>query len=503
MNVIVILCDTLRRDHCGAYHHGLPLNEVGGPDQPSWVVPTPNLDRLASMGTVFDHCYTGSTPCMPARRDLYTGRFEFLRRGWAPLEDDDPDLPRMISPRPTKSIHEYQKGEHVSYLVTDHVCLWTNGSGNYHQNYSGFDFIRGNQEDPWTTEPVDFPAPDLEKTNKLERYFRNKYFVGYEEKDSAVARVMTRAAQWLRGNHTHKDWYLHIDSYDPHEPWDPPEELVRLFDPKGYNVPGWNSHPPYAPWRDHMNEEQFNSYRARYAAKIVLVDRWLGHLWQTMDELGLWKNTMVVFMTDHGTFNGDHGRIGKQQTHEFSAKSHTPFIIYHPLYGHGERRAQLVQNVDVYSTVLSTFDKPIPEKTDGVDLVPVLRCPTARTRDYAIMGHFGQSISITDGEWTLHQPPDPRKPIYWYSYYLSRFYAGIELGPFADGRRQVLKMAPPLTESFFATWLTNRTNDPAELVNLAERYPDKVLALRRALRQKLYDCQAPYELLDRFGLRGL
>lgn len=81
MNAIVILCDTLRRDHCAPYHHGQSLDQVGGRDQPNWVVPTPNLDRLARIGTVFDHCYAGSTPCMPARRDLYTGCYEFLRRG--------------------------------------------------------------------------------------------------------------------------------------------------------------------------------------------------------------------------------------------------------------------------------------------------------------------------------------------------------------------------------------------------------------------------------------
>ena len=503
MNAIVILCDTLRRDHCGPYHRGRPLDQVGGRDQPNWVVPTPNLDRLAAIGTVFDNCYTGSTPCMPARRDVYTGRYEFLRRGWGPLEDDDLDLPSQLSPRPTKAIQQYGPGEHVSYLITDHVCLWTNGSGNYHMNYSGFDFIRGNQEDPWTTAPVEFEAPAVDKTNKLERYFRNKHFIGYEERDTCAARVFTRASEWLRLNHEHQDFYLHIDSYDPHEPWDPPEELVRMFDPKGYSVEGWTSHPPYAPWREHMNEEQFNSYRARYAAKVVLVDRWLGRLLGTMDELDLWKNTMVVFMTDHGTFNGDHGRIGKMQTHEFGGKSHTPFIIYHPDFGHGERRSQLVQNVDVYCTVLSALGKPIPERRDGVSLIPILRDRAARTRDYAIMGQFGYSVSITDGVWTLHQAPDPNKPLYWYSYHLSRFYSGMQLGPFCDGRRQVLKCSPPVGEPFLTSWLTNRAEDPAEQVNLASRYPDKVREMRLALRQKLYECEAPYEILDRFQLRHI
>ena len=64
MNVIHILCDTLRRGHCGPYHQGRTLNQVDSPEQPDWVVPTPNLDRLAARGTVLERAYAGSTPCI-------------------------------------------------------------------------------------------------------------------------------------------------------------------------------------------------------------------------------------------------------------------------------------------------------------------------------------------------------------------------------------------------------------------------------------------------------
>ena len=86
MNVITILCDTLRRDHVGAYSGGRPLDQCWSAEAPAWSVPTPNMDRLIERGTVFDNAYIGSTPCMPARRDIYTGRLEFLERDWGPLE---------------------------------------------------------------------------------------------------------------------------------------------------------------------------------------------------------------------------------------------------------------------------------------------------------------------------------------------------------------------------------------------------------------------------------
>ncbi|HEY8744601.1 MAG TPA: hypothetical protein VIU62_16020 [Chloroflexota bacterium] len=94
MNVIVILCDTLRRDHCGPYHQGRPLNECWSAEAPPWVVPTPNMDRLAARGTVSG----------PPNRSLR----------WA-----------------------VDEGYRISYLVTDHFHLWEQGSGNYHMGYSG------------------------------------------------------------------------------------------------------------------------------------------------------------------------------------------------------------------------------------------------------------------------------------------------------------------------------------------------------------------------------
>ena len=114
------------------------------------------------------------------------------------------------------------------------------------------------------------------------------------------------------------------------------------------------------------------------------------------------------------------------------------------------------------------------------------------------MGIFGESLSITDGQWTLHQPPDPAKPLYWYSHQLNRTSLGTELGPFADGRREVLKN--PLPDDMLTTWLTNRSDDPAELINRADAHPEKRSEMKQALKQKLIDCRAPYELLDRFQL---
>ncbi len=505
MNVIVILCDTLRRDHCGAYSQGRPLNACWSQEAPAWRVPTPNMDRLAARGTVFDQCYMGSTPCLPARRDFYTGRYEFLERGWGPLEEEDQDLPRAVSGPPNQSIQwSLQQGYRVSYLLTDHFHLWEQGAGNYHMGYTGFDFVRGCESDAYYTAPVDFYCPEGDRLRKNERHWRNVHFIRQSEEDYFCAQVFRRASQWLERNQAHQDFYLHLDIFDPHEPWDPPEEILKQYDPRGYDVEGVNAAAPYAPWREQLTEEQFLAYRARYAAKVVFLDHWLGHFLDTMDALDLWKNSMVIFTTDHGTFNGDHGRMGKLQTHEFDAKAHIPFLIAHPQYGHGERRSQLVQLVDLFPTVLAAVGRPLPEMPaerplHGINLLPVLEDATAPTRPYAICGQFGKSVTITDGTWTLHQSPVPgNQPLYWHGYCLARFLP-YDLGPYADGRRPVRGYASWPTP----TWLSYKPDDPNEWVNLADTYPKKVVEMQRALKETLIALKAPAEQIQRLGLQDV
>ena len=498
MNVITILCDTLRRDHCGPYHQGRALNACWSGEAPDWVVPTPNMDRLAERGVVFDNCWCGSTPCMPARRDIYTGRYEFLRRGWGPLEDDDLDLPRQVSGPPNQSVQwTVENGYKVSYLITDHFHLWEQGSGNYHMGYSGFDFVRGCEADAWYTAPVEFDCPPKDRLRKNERHWRNVHFCRKSESDYFCAQVCERASRWLERNHTHQDFYLHLDIFDPHEPWDPPEHLLKLFDPRGYDVDCPMTVAPYAKWREALTEDQFHNFRARYAAKIVFLDQQLGKLFDAMERLDLWRNTLVVLTTDHATYNGDHGRMGKLQTHEHDAVGHIPLVVAHPDCDHGGRRAQLAQLVDLYPTVLSATGRPVPDDIHGRDLLPVIADPNAPLRDAAVCGQFGRSVTFTDGEWILHQSPLPgNQPLYWYGHHLPKFLK-CNVGDYLDGRRKVYD-EPSWADS--PTWLSNKRDDPNELVNLASQNTAKLRDMQRRLKQTLNELGAPPEQIARLGL---
>ncbi len=510
MNVITIVMDTLRRDHCGPWNHGLPISVLGDAGQPDWVVPTPNLDRLAERGTVFDQGYCASHPCMPARRDLYTGRYEFLERGWGPLEDTDLDLPRRISGPPNASLSH--PGVRVSQLVTDHFHLWEQGSGNYHMGFSGFEFIRGMEADAWATDPIDFALPnEATRLAKTERHYRNVAIMRrgaggtLDESRWFAPQTFGMAADWLERNHTRRDFYLHIDSFPPHEPWDPPEELVKLFEPRGYDVGEYFPSARYSSIEESgLTEDQVRHVQALYAASVVHVDQALGKLLDVLDAHDLWQSTMVIVTTDHGTYNGSRSLLGKLQTHLFAPISHIPLIIAHPTAGHGERRSQLVQLVDLYATTLSAMGLPIPEGNQGIDLLPVIEDPQHPAREVAIAGVFGQSVMVTDGRYVLHQSPRPgNSPLYWYGVQVPKFIH-YELGPLElnEGtlpRREVLGCNPGDAES----WLVDREVDPFETRNLYHEQPDIVARLQQQLVDTIRRCGAPLEHIERLGLTAL
>src|SRR5215210_7056733 len=108
MKAVFVLFDSLNRHMLGAY---------GGTR-----IPTPNFDRLARRAVTFDRHYVGSLPCMPARRDMQSGRLTFLHRSWGPLEPFDNSFPEL---------------------------LFEDGGATYHTKYDSFEFVRGQEGDPW------------------------------------------------------------------------------------------------------------------------------------------------------------------------------------------------------------------------------------------------------------------------------------------------------------------------------------------------------------------
>lgn len=124
MRTIFVLFDSLVRNALECY---------GGSS-----IYTPNFKRFAERSITFDQHYTGSLPCMPARRDLHTGRLNFLHRSWGPLEPFDRSFSEAL-----------QAAGVYTHLVSDHYHYWEDGGSTYHNRYSSWEFIRGQEWDKW------------------------------------------------------------------------------------------------------------------------------------------------------------------------------------------------------------------------------------------------------------------------------------------------------------------------------------------------------------------
>mgnify|MGYP000246594658 FL=1 len=132
MKALMVMYDSLRRDLLSVY---------GGP------IPTPNFERLAAHTVCFDKSYVGSLPCMPARRELHTGRYNFLHRSWGPMEPYDDSMPEILK----------KHGIH-SRLATDHYHYVEDGGCTYHSRYSSWSCYRGQESDNWVADLAPTPT---------------------------------------------------------------------------------------------------------------------------------------------------------------------------------------------------------------------------------------------------------------------------------------------------------------------------------------------------------
>ena len=380
MNVIFIMNDSLRQDHLGCYGN-------------EWIK-TPNLDRLAASSAVFDRAYIASHATLPARTDLYTGRYTLLYRGWSPLQPEDVILPEILSE------HNY-----TSMIIFDTTPMGQD-SYNYMRGFSAWEMVRGHHEDRWKTDPtvpLKWPAAPhkLKNLNRAVQYMRNKANWRYE-KDYVAPRTFGAAIEWLERNQTLDGFLLWIDTWDPHEPFDPPMHYLKLYADPEYD--GDQIIYPQYGRSTYMSEAELKHVRALYAGEVTMVDRWIGLLLDKVEQLGLLDNTLIIHTSDHGHLFGEHslhGKPGGALGNLYEETTRIPLMIRHPKgLGAGKRIPAIVQLPDLLPTILEFLDVPVPETVQGRSLWPLIAGETEKLHDYAFSGRFPRMLSGAGGGGT-------------------------------------------------------------------------------------------------------
>jgi arylsulfatase A-like enzyme len=388
MRTIFVLFDSLNRTAIGAY---------GG-----MAVRTPNFDRFEARAVAFDRHYVGSLPCMPARRDMHTGRLNFTHRSWGPLEPFDNSFAQILK----------DKGVYT-HLISDHLHYFEDGGHGFHTRFSSYDFIRGQEYDPW----IAMVEPPVERIRAKydERHYdparrdkRIQHTINREtmvtEADFPGPKCFASAFEFLDRNRSADNWFLMLECFDPHEPFHAPERFKAAYDTgRNGRILDW---PHYE--RVVESPKEMAEIRANYAALVAMCDDYFGRLLDYLDDHDMWKDTCVVLSTDHGFLLSEHGWWGKCRMPYYEEISHIPLIVHHPDYVSkaGMRYAHLTQTMDLMPTFLEIHGVPVPGEVTGHSFLPAM-AEDSRTRASAVFGVFSGPIGVTDGDWVLyHYPPD-------------------------------------------------------------------------------------------------
>jgi arylsulfatase A-like enzyme len=396
MKAIMVMFDSLNR-------HFLP------PYGNDWVH-APNFQRLAGRTVTFEKAWVGSMPCIPARRELHTGRYNFLHAGWGPLEPFDDSMPEILK----------QSGVYT-HLITDHQHYFEDGGATYHQRYSSWEFMRGQEGDHWKGQLADPYMPDElvrptspSEPEEVRHHWLNRQHAR-EEKDWPQARVFSAGLEFIDTNHSEDDWFLQIETFDPHEPYFAPKRFRDMY-PHDYDGPHFDW-PPYTEVTQEAAAVQH--VRNEYAALLSMCDESLGKVLDAMDRHDMWDDTMLIVTTDHGFLLGEHGWWSKCIPPFYNEVARIPFFVWDPRSRRaGARSDALAQLIDVSATLLDYFGQELPPNMQGKPLAAAAAGSDETHRDYALFGVLGEHINITDGRYVYMLAPQAGKYQTVYNYSL-------------------------------------------------------------------------------------
>jgi arylsulfatase A-like enzyme len=392
MKAIMLMFDSLNRHMLSAY----------GSEESF----TPNFQRLRERSVQFEHAYVGSMPCMPARRELHTGRYNFLHRGWGSLEPYDESMPQLLKDH---GIH--------THIATDHYHYFEDGGQHYLQRYRSYEMFRGQEGDLWKGAVADPELPPLIRGRGHDLYARqdeiNRRHVRREE-EWPMHRSVTAGLEFLEVNRTEDDWFLQIETFDPHEPFYAPPRYRNRYDEMVAERADW---PPYGriDYYGHSPEEILQ-IRREYLALLSFCDAQLGRVLDYLDAHDMWDDTMLIVNTDHGFLLGEKDLLGKGIVPFYNEIANIPLFIWDPRCRRaGTTCASLVQTIDLPPTLLAYFGANVPDTMQGEDLATAIG-HDASVHDAALFGMHGGHLNLVTSEGLIYMlAPDLEVPLYSYS----------------------------------------------------------------------------------------
>lgn len=341
-------------------------------------IQTPNLDRLAQEGTMFTRAYCPNPTCTPTRSSMITGLYPSQHGAWTlgtKLPEDVQCIGDILSThdyqtcligkdhfQPLQSTEEYQSIE--SYPVLQDLDFWKQFNGPYY-GFGHVELARNHTNEAhvgqhyalWMEEKgcqnwCDYFLPPTgtmgkSKTRTWDIPEEYHYDAWIAERTNAMLKQYAKSGE---------NFFLWSSFFDPHPDYIVPKPWDTMYDPASLTLPQMVSgehdeNPPHFTLTQQANPD-FSSYRengfglhgftshlhdsaelrkdlAIYYAMVSLMDKYIGHILDSLDELGLADNTIVMYASDHGHLLGHHGLIAKGAFH-YEDLIRVPLIVRYP-----------------------------------------------------------------------------------------------------------------------------------------------------------------------------
>ncbi|TBL80455.1 sulfatase [Paenibacillus thalictri] len=376
-NILWICTDQQRFDTMGCYGNTS--------------VRTPNIDKLAENGVLFENAFCQATVCTPSRASFLTGRYPRTtrcRQNGQNMPEDELLVTRLLAD--AGYVGGLSGKLHLS-ACNPKVTAGTERRIN--DGYSQFHWSH-HPEDDWATNEYIQWLRAKGKAYRPQPTEGSRYVqIGPDAEDHQSAWCAEKAIEFIEANERYsRPWFFSVNMFDPHHPFNPPQAylqryLDRLDDIPLPNVaPGEPDSKTYFQRYDHngaygdsklypfssMTDQDHKMVRAAYWAMVDLIDEQVGRMIEALERTNQLDNTIVIFMSDHGELLGDHG-VYLKGAFFYEPSVHVPLIISNPSrFTPNRRNRELVELTDLAPTLMEAAGLDIHPGMQGKSLWPLL-----------------------------------------------------------------------------------------------------------------------------------